>query len=306
MLAELHLLALAAGVVCAFFGGDLFLRGTLGLAHSWGIISRTVTGAIAGLATSSPEISIAFTAGVAGEPEIALGNNLGGNIVNLALVLGVVLSFSPVAVNPQSLKTSYLFALIQPLALAAMLADGTLSRLDAALLISMFAAWLYFSMRGAFEEPEEEGALTRRTAFLDAVGGLALLVAAGQLIVYGASHLARDLGFSDFVVGATVVALGTATPELATFLVSRLRRHDQVGVGMILGSTIVSGYLVIGIAGAVSPIRVTLAEAAPALAAAVVATLLTSPPADGLIPRWRGFALLAVYVAYVGALATAG
>lgn len=305
MLAELHLLALALGVACAFFGGDLFLRGTLGLARSWGMASRTVAGAIAGLATSSPEMSVAFTAAAAGEPEIALGNNLGGNIVNLALVLGLVLSFSPVAVNPQSLKTSYVFVLVQPLMLAAMLADGTLSRLDAGLLASMFAAWLYFSMRGAFEEPEEK-ALTRRMAFLDAGGGLAMLVAAGQLIVYGASHLARDFGFSDFVVGATIVALGTATPELATFIVSRLRRHDQVGVGMILGSTIVSGYLVIGIAGAISPIRVTLGEAAPALAAAVVASLFVSPPANGVIPRWRGFVLLATYGAYVGGLATAG
>lgn len=305
MLAEIHLLALALGALCAFFGGDLFLRGTLGLARSWGIVSRSVAGAIAGLATSSPEISIAFTSGLAGEPEIALGNNLGGNIVNLALVLGLVLSFSPVAVNPQSLKTSYVFVLFQPLALAAMLADGTLSRLEAALLVSMFAAWLYFSMRRAFDEPDAEP-LSRRTAFLDAGGGLVLLVAAGQLIVYGASHLAQDFGFSDFVVGATVVALGTATPELATFLVSRLRRHDQVGVGMILGSTIVSGYLVIGIAGAVSPIRVTLAEAAPALAAALVAALCTLAPANGVIPQWRGFALLATYVAYVGALATTG
>jgi cation:H+ antiporter len=293
MPAELHLLALALGAVCAFFGGEFFLRGTLGLARSWGLISRTVAGAIAGLATSSPEISIAFTAGVAGEPEIALGNNLGGNIVNLALILGLTLSFAPVAVNPLSLKTSYVFVLVQPLMLAAMLADGEVSRLDASLLI------------GAFEEPEEETS-TRWIALLQAAAGLSLLVAAGQLIVYGASHLARDFGFSDFVVGATVVALGTATPELATFLISRLRRHDQVGVGMILGSTIVSGYLVIGVAGAVSPIHVTLAEAAPALAAAVAAALLASPPANGVIPRWRGFFLLSTYAAYVAALATEG
>lgn len=302
MLAELHLLALALGAACAFFGGELFLRGTLGLARSWGLISRTVAGAIAGLATSSPELSIAFTAGVAGEPEIALGNNLGGNIVNLALILGLALSLSPVKVNPLSLRTSYVFVFLQPLMLAAILADGEVSRLDAGLLICTFAAWLYFSMRGAFEDPGEETS-TRWVALAQAVAGLSLLVAAGQLIVYGASQLARDFGFSDFVVGATIVALGTATPELATFLISRLRRHDQVGVGMILGSTIVSGYLVIGVAGAVSPIHVTLAEAAPALAAAVTAALLTSPPKNGVIPRWRGFVLLVTYTLYVTAIA---
>ncbi len=304
-MSELHLLALATGVVCAFFGGELFLRGTLGLARSWGIISRTVTGAIAGFATSSPEISIALTAGVAGEPEIALGNNLGGNVVNLALILGLVISFMPVLVNPQSLRTSYIFVLVQPLMLGAMLADGTLSHLDAALLIITFAAWLYYSMRSAFETPDE-GKVSRAVAFLDAGGGLVLLVAAGQLIVYGASHLAQDFGFSDFVIGATVVGLGTATPELATFLVSRLRRHEQVGVGLILGSTIVSGYLVVGIAGLAAPIHVSLAEAAPALVAIGVAALAASPLASGLIPRWRGFALLATYVVYVGVIATAG
>jgi cation:H+ antiporter len=117
-----------------------------------------------------------------------------------------------------------------------------------------------------------------------------------------------------FVIGATVIGLGTATPEPGTFLISRLRRHEQVGVGLILGSTIVSGYLVVGIAGLAAPIHVTLFEAAPALMAAVVATLAASPLACGaasplacgLIPRWRGFLLLATYVVYAGVVAIAG
>ncbi len=137
---------------------------------------------------------------------------------------------------------------------------------------------------------------------LAGIAGLALLIAAGKLIVFGATGIAKALGLSDFVIGATVVAVGTSVPELATAIISRLRGHDEVGLGTLLGSNIFNGLFIAGVASTITPIKVTFSSAAPALLLGLVAVALTFPPRSGIIDRWRGGLLLAVYLAYVTAV----
>jgi cation:H+ antiporter len=132
--------------------------------------------------------------------------------------------------------------------------------------------------------------------------GFALLAIAGTLIVDGARGLALAWGMDEFVVGATVVALGTTAPELATVLAAKLRGHDEVGLGTVLGSNIFNGLFIIPIAAAIHPIAVGRAETAIALGFGAVAIALTYPGGSGLIGRLRGALLLALYAAYVASL----
>jgi cation:H+ antiporter len=129
-----------------------------------------------------------------------------------------------------------------------------------------------------------------------------LLIAAGRLIVTGASGIAASYGVSDFVIGATVVAVGTSVPELATTIISRLRGHDEVGLGTVLGSNIFNGLLIVGVASTITPIRIGFYQVAPVLALGLIAVALTYPPPSGIINRHRGVILLAVYAAYLGAV----
>ena len=136
-------------------------------------------------------------------------------------------------------------------------------------------------------------------AILAGVAGLALLILAGHLIVSGATGIATAHGIDGFLIGATIVAVGTSIPELATAIIAGLKGHEEVGLGTILGSNIFNGLLIIGVASSISPIEITIREVAPALILGLAAVALTYPPSSGVIGRWRGLILIGVYAAYL-------
>jgi len=134
------------------------------------------------------------------------------------------------------------------------------------------------------------------------VVGLVLLIAAGRLIVTGATGIARAFGIDEFVIGATIVAVGTSAPELATTLIAKLRGHDEVGLGTVLGSNIFNGLLIVAVATLISPIVVSWHEVAVALAFGLVAVVFTFPSRHGFIGRGRGVVLLVLYLLYLSLL----
>ncbi|MGJ0454335.1 MAG: sodium:calcium antiporter [Methylocystis sp.] len=300
-------LALALGLLCATGGGELFVRGTVGIARVARIAPSIIAATVAAFATSSPELTVAIQSALAGEPEISLGDALGSNVANLALIFGVALLFGPLAIIRAQVTRNFAVAVAAPVALSIMLIDGSLSRLEAAILMGGFALWFASVMLEAREQRRAAPApLETSSGFLRALFetsiGLALLIAAGSLIVFGASKIAQRFGLSDFIVGATLVAVGTSTPELATALMARIRRQDDVGFGALLGSNIFNGLFIIGVAGAITPIQTSELEAAPALIAGLIALALVYPPRSGVYRPWRGVALLAVYAAYLAAV----
>lgn len=297
-------IALALGLVCAAGGGELFVSGTVGIARAARVAPSVIAATIAAFATSSPELTVAIQSGLAGEPQISLGDALGSNVANFALIFGVALLFGPLAIIRAQVTRDFAVAVAVPAALGAMLMDGLLSREEAAILLGGFALWFTgvtleaLEQRRAAPAPQETSPGLLR-ALLETSVGLALLIAAGSFIVFGASEIARRFGLSDFIIGATLVAVGTSTPELATALMARIRRQDDVGFGALLGSNIFNGLFIVGVAGAITPIRISAAETAPALIAGLIALALVYPPRSGVYRPWRGAALLAVYAAYL-------
>ena len=298
-------LALLLGIAFAGAGGELFVRGTVGLARAARIAPGIVAATVAAFATSSPELTVAISSALEGAPEISLGDALGSNVVNIALILALAILIAPIAVPRNSIRREFPVAMLVCVAVGILLADGQLSRLDALLLLIGFAAWLAAVIHEAWSErsaaTEVLGEQKPTRAIIEGVVGLGLLVGAGKLIVLGATGIAKTFGLSEFVIGATIVAVGTSVPELATAIISRLRGHDEVGLGTVLGSNIFNALFIVGVAAAITPINVTLATAAPALVLAFVAVGLTFPPRSGIIDRWRGGMLLAVYVLYLSA-----
>lgn len=294
---------LLIGLVCAGAGGELFVRSTVGLARAARISPGIIAATVAAFATSSPELVIAVTSALDGAPELSLGNALGANVVNIAMILGIVLLFAPIAVPRGSIRRDIPVAILAPAVLALLLIDGTLSRLDALLLIAAFAAWLWAIVQEARRERSAvvsvlgEARIGRAT--MEGVLGLALLIAAGRLIVDGGTGIAKVYGLSEFVIGATIVAAGTTMPELLTALIARWRGHDEVSLGTVLGSNIFNGLAIVGIAGAICPIGAPFMSVAPTIATGLMAVALTRPSRLGMIDRWRGGMLLAVYAVYL-------
>lgn len=299
-------LTLALGVLSAGLGGELFVRGTVSLA-TWARIAPGIVGAtVAAFATSSPELSVSITSALAGTPQIALGDALGSNVVNIALILAMALLISGIQSSRDSIRRDFPVAFLVPVLTAALAADGELSRLDGSLMLSVFLAWMIATViearrqRSAAEEVL--GAHRLAPALLSAAIGLGLLVGAGLLIVDGARAIAISFGLSEFIIGATVVAVGTSVPELATALISKLRGHDEVGLGTVLGSNIFNGLFIVAVAALIHPIAFEASSVRVALAFGLVAVMLTLPGKSGYIGRGRGLLLLLLYVAYVVAV----
>lgn len=298
------LLSLAAAIPVAALGGEAFLKGVLGAA-SWLRLPRLlVATTLAAFATSSPELTVSSMAALAGKPEIGFGDALGSNVVNIGLILGFSLLFGGLSAKFTEIRRDFSIALFVPVLTLLLALDGVVSWWDGITLLAVFAVWMIFVSRQALAhrrntQSDLDAPVSRPlNVLLFAVAGLACLILAGRLFVSGASGIAASLGVHAYVIGATIVAIGTSLPELVTTLLARLRGHHDVGLGTLLGSNLYNGLAIVGIAGVIHPIRASLSETAVALGFGALTVLLILPR-HGIISCWRGVILLAAYFAFV-------
>jgi cation:H+ antiporter len=292
-----------AGALCAAIGGELFVRGVVGIAL-WARISQGIIAAtFAAFATSSPELSVSITSAMAGTPQIALGDSIGSNVVNIALILAIALLIAPIHCSRDALKRDFPVTIAVPIFIAALAFDGTLSMIDGVILLSIFSVWLVLMLIDAKKQRSAAGEVLGEKkhgrSIIESLIGLIFLVAAGNLIVNGATGIAASYGIDPFVIGSTLVALGTSAPELATVVIARLRGHDEIGLGTILGSNIFNGLFVVGVASTINPIPIAWADVSTGLVFGLITTALILPLKGGVVGRARGAVLLITYGLYV-------
>ncbi|MEY2968584.1 MAG: hypothetical protein RIQ64_1211 [Actinomycetota bacterium] len=293
---------MVSGIALAAFGGEFFVRGSVGLAKWLRIPAGIVGATVAAFATSSPEMSVSILASLDGRPEIALGDAAGSNLVNLGVVLGLTVLVSPVIVRVADVRREL------PIGIAAMgmlwvfAGDGSFSRPEAGLFLGVFLFWLVWVVRDAQRDRVDVEALPSagrgRTVF-ELLIGLGLLVLAGRLVVTAAKGFGESLGWSEFVVGSLLVAIGTSTPEFVTAIIATRRGHSEVGVGAVLGSNIFNTLFIIGIAGLIHPITGEIEALEIAVILGIVGTVLVVPNRLNLVGRMRGVALLGLYATFV-------
>jgi cation:H+ antiporter len=297
-----NIAVLVMGVLTAALGGELFVRGSVGLA-AWARVPAGLIGAtVAAFATSTPELSVGIQAALDGRPELALGDALGSNVVNVAVVLGAVLVLGPMRTGRRDIRRELSFAVAAPILTLLALVDGHLGRGEAIILLGVFVVWIIAVGRAAMHQrsaaTDVVGATSRPKVVLSVLAGLGFLILAGRLIVTAAKGLGTDLGLDPFVVGATLVALGTSAPELATALIARRRGHSEVGVGTVLGSNVFNNLWIVGVVAVIRPVQTSVSEVLLAVAACLVALVLVVPLRNAVVPQWRGIALLTIAVVY--------
>ena len=297
--ADVILLVLA--ILLAAAGGEAFLKGVLGFAVWLRLPKMLVATTLAAFATSSPELTVSTLAALASKPEIGLGDALGSNVVNVALILGIALLFRALPARLEEIQRDIILALAVPILTLILASDGMLSRADGLLLLTLFSFWMVLMVRQGLRHrknsPTEDAASSSIHAWLFSLAGLSCLIFAGHFFVRGASGIATALGLQPYVVGATIVAIGTSLPELVTTLLSRWRGHDDIGLGTVLGSNLFNGLAIVGIASTISPIEAPLCEVAVGLGFGILTVSLILPH-KGCISRQRGFILLAIYAVY--------
>lgn len=300
----IDLLAVLGAVALAGVGGEAFLKSILGAAKHLRVPKIMVATTLAAFATSSPELTVSAVAALAGEPEIGLGDALGSNVVNIALIFGIALLYGAVQTSRADFGPNFYLALAVPVLTLLFVMDGRLERGESIALLAVFFVWLGWSVHKARRHRHEVGEIDAlelspaNSLFLGIVG-LGALIAAGRLFVTGATGIANNLGIDTYVVGVLLVAIGTSLPELVTVILSRLRGHDDIGVGTVIGSNLFNGLAIVGVAGSIHPISAPFNEVALTLVCGVAALLLLWPDHRSLIVRVRGAFLLLLYVGFV-------
>jgi cation:H+ antiporter len=294
---------LLLGIILAAVGGELFVRGSIGLARGFRVAPGVIGATVAAFATSSPEVTVSVTGALAGKPSLGLGDTLGSNVFNIAFILGLALLGGAIRSPRDSVSRDFPVALLVPFITAILIYDGEISRFDGIILLGIFAVWLTAIIREAGRQRAQSTEPQAKTRvgrpIIESAIGISILIAAGSLIVSGASSIAVSYGVDPFIIGATIVAAGTSVPELATTVMSRIRGQDDIGLGTILGSNIFNGLFIVGIAACITPIPVPFKEVAPALAFGAIAVAVTYPGSSGVIGLKRGAALLSVYGVYL-------
>lgn len=307
------------GLVALYYGAEWLVRGASRLATAAGVGPLVVGLTVVAFGTSAPELVVSTVAAVRGQGDIALGNVVGSNILNLALIVGATAVVTPLAVQMRLIFREAPIMIGASLMVPALAWDGTISRLDGVVLLVCFVGYLLFVIRSARDEPEtvnrqfEEydargGAERPRVSTPLNVGlvavGIAVLVLGAQLMVGAAVFFARAAGVSELVVGLTVVSIGTSLPELATSVVAAVRKEADIALGNAVGSNIFNLLPILGVASTVAPLRADRALFAfeiPVMVAVAVAFPVLAAMRRRL-GRAEGALLLAGYVAFVAVL----
>ncbi|WP_374415786.1 calcium/sodium antiporter [Ectopseudomonas oleovorans] len=307
---------LIAGLVLLVAGAEVLVRGAAKLAAQFGIPPLVIGLTVVAFGTSAPETAVSVQSAFNGSGDLAIGNVIGSNIANVLLILGLTALIAPLIVSRQLIRLDVPIMIGASLLTFGLAWDGSLSRLDGALLFAGVLAYTGFLIYSARKDKGGDDDEFAKEFGLDEapkpyawainlgliIAGLVLLVTGSNFLVEGAVTLARALGISELVIGLTVVAIGTSLPELATSILAAIKGERDIAVGNIVGSNIFNLLCVLGLASLVSPAAISVSPNAlafdfPVMIAVAVACLPIFF-AGYRINRWEGLLFLAYYVAY--------
>ncbi|MCW8355291.1 MAG: calcium/sodium antiporter [Marinomonas sp.] len=311
----LAILALLGGFVLLVWSADRFVDGAAVTAKYAGMPPLLIGMVIVGFGTSAPEMVVSAMAAMDGNPDLALGNALGSNIVNTGLILGVTALIAPIMVQSNIVRKELPLLLLIGLLFGYFIWDKSLTRVEAVLLLVGFFSligWSIFSaMRGkndALESDMEQElvshSMSKAKAIFWLVVGLVLLIVSSRVLVWGAVNIAHEFGVSDLVIGLTIVALGTSLPELAASIIAVRKGEHDIAIGNVVGSNMFNLLAVIGIAGVISPMQNLSADVLSRdWLVMMVMTVVLLMMAYGLrrpgrINRYEGAGLLLAFAAY--------
>ena len=261
-----YLLAVVLGFALLVWSADRFVDGAASTAKHLGMPSLLIGILIVGFGTSAPEMVVSAIAAMEGNPALALGNALGSNIVNIALILGITAIVAPIAVNSKIVKKEIPLLLLIVLFTGYLLLDNTLTLFEGVILLAGFFALVLWSVFAAFRSRGDsfedqmdielnEDIMSLKVGIMWLVFGLILLIASSRLLVWGAVGVANSFGVSDLIIGLTIVALGTSLPELAASVMAARKGEHDIAIGNVVGSNMFNLLAVIGIAVIIAPMN---------------------------------------------------
>jgi cation:H+ antiporter len=314
------ILLIIGGFILLLVGGEALVRGSVAVASRMGVSKLVIGLTLVGFGTSAPELMTSVQAALAGSSGIAIGNVVGSNIANILLIIGASAVIYPLACPKEAIRRDGAVMIAATLTLIALsLLFGEIGRISAGILIIClinYLLWTFYQERksgGTSAEMHEHETETFSAPMLKAIPfqiflvvvGIIVLIFGADLLVEGATDLAKTLGVSDSIIGLTVVAVGTSLPELATSIMAAIKRQADVAIGNVIGSNIFNIFSILGITALIQPIDIPQDISGidnwVMLATAIV--LVVFGLTGSKITRAEGIVLLISYIAYIGFMA---
>lgn len=259
-------LLLIVGLALVVLGADFLVDGASSIAKKFGVSDFVIGLTIVGMGTSAPEMVVSFIGALQGNGDIAIGNVVGSNIFNVFMILGATALILPMNITPMNRKKDIPLNIAITLIFIALgmsrtlfdIGDDVLGRLDGAILLVLFAAYIYMCFRfdtaNQTENNENEKVIKPALAAVLIVAGLAGLVFGGRMFVNSATSIAKMLNVSDKLIAITILAGGTSMPELVTCIVAAFKKKGQLALGNILGSNVFNILLILGGSALIHPL----------------------------------------------------
>jgi cation:H+ antiporter len=298
---------LVLGLVGLFLGGDWLVRGASAIALRFAVPPLVVGLTIVGFGTSTPELLVSLRAASDGLAGIAIGNVVGSNIANIALILGIAAVVAPPTARFADLRRDLLWMTGAALVLPLIFWSGFVGPFEGLVLIAGLGIYLWSSFNALSPALPSTAVQPARPALLPAIGftvaGLIAVMLGASALVDSASTIARELGVSDAMIGLSIVAIGTSLPELATTVSAALKGQRDIALGNVIGSNIFNIFAILGVTAIITPIDVDLrfltfdTPVLIGLTALIVAVIAIR----GQLSRGFGALLIAGYICYIWA-----
>jgi len=302
----LQIAALILGLAMVIGGANALVDGASSVARRTGVSEFVIGLVIVGFGTSLPELVVSVTGALARNSDIAVGNVIGSNIFNTALILAVSAMFAPMAITRQNKFRDIPLTILVSFLVAFFGYYGGLSRAEGIIMVVLFAIYIIWSFRSddtAQEQtPEDAKEFGTFASIVLIAGGLACLVFGGRLFVESAENVARMLGVSDKFIAITVLAMGTSLPELVTSIVALAKKRSQMALGNILGSNVFNLLLILGVSAIISPTsfaRIDLWDYAALLLSIILVWTGIYTGRKNLLDRFDASLLLLLFAAYM-------
>lgn len=308
-------LFLFLGLVLLLVGGEFLVKGAVGMALKWNIAPMIVGLTVVSFGTSAPELLVSLQSALNGAPDLAMGNVIGSNIANLALVLGVTALIITIPVEKNTINLDWPVMMGSSILLWFFVQNGVLDLTEGLTLFAILVSYIIYlvfksnrekkkssyteELNEEFDEEDAQRPFWFYLIFL--VLGIAGLVVGANWMVDSAKEIALAFGVSEYIIGVTVVAFGTSLPELATSVIAAYRGRTDISVGNLVGSNIFNIMAVLGITSIVHPIRVNDVILSNDIFWFLGVSFIIFPlmMINRKIGKWQGLLLLTIYVLYI-------
>ena len=308
------ILILVLGFVSLYVGAEWLVKGASRLARLMGLSPLLIGLTVVAFGTSAPELLVSLISAMKGKNMIAVGNVVGSNICNIALVLGIASLFRPITCRKEIIKRDIPVMIIISIYLIIISLDSKISRLDG---ISLFLSLIVYTIFNYYGDKKRQNhiilleniklkkGINKSTQLLLIAAGILLVVAGAKIVVSGAETIMRMFGISERVIGLSIVAFGTSLPELATSTVASYRRHIDISIGNLIGSNAFNIMCVLGLTSVVKPIFISGGFFKSGIFMDYIIMIFISIipwvmiKKEPMISRKHGLILLGFYIAYI-------